>query len=120
MLAEKRHLHVVPVVGVALGDGQRVGQPPPGQLQFGGDLLGGGFAHQHVVHGDRRFGVDRGVGLVCAGLGLFVQGDVDAFQHKSSSGLRAPTRLPTPSSFFSSLERYNSPEEPPLMVQLWE
>ena len=106
-------------MGVALGDGQRIGQPPPGELQFGGDLLGRGLAHQHIVHGDWRFLVNRVMKAILTSLGFGVEGDVDSFQHKSSSGLCAPTRLPTPSSFFSSLERYSSPEDPPLIVQLW-
>ena len=105
--------------GVALWDGQRIGQSPAGELQFGGDLLGRGFTHQHIVHGDRRFLINGVVEAILAGLGLGIEGDVDSFQHKSSRGLRAPMRLPTPSSFFSSLERYSSPAEPPLMVQLW-
>ena len=106
-------------MGIALWDGQRIGQPPPGELQLGGDLLGRGLTHQHVVHGDGRFLIDGVVGVVLAGLGLGVESDIDSFQHKSSRGLCAPMRLPTPSSFFSNLERYSSPEEPPLIVQLW-
>ena len=106
-------------MGIALWDCQRIGDAPPGQLQFGGDLLGSGLPHQHIVHGDRAFFVDGIVEAVLAGLGLFVQDDIDTLQHKSSSGLCAPSLLPTPSSFFSSLERYSSPVEPPLMVQLW-
>ena len=117
-LAPEFHRHVVPFVCVALGHGQRIGQPPAGKLQIVDDVLRSRFAHQHVVYSDWCFSVDRRVESVLAGLGLFVQDDVDTLQHTSSSGLWAPILSPTPRSRFSSFDKYNSPTEPPDTVQL--